>query len=113
MKITKGEINGIKFYYREGMSDIKTFEEVLGNEVYLKKSMTIQAGEKWMDCGGNVGAFTLLACSKGANVTVYEPDPFNCEMIKKNLLLNGFKAIIKQAALVHNDTKEIILFICH
>jgi hypothetical protein len=63
------------------------FDEVLGNEVYLKKSMTIQAGETWMDCGGNVGAFTLLACSKGAKVTVYEPDPFNCEMIKKNLEL--------------------------
>jgi len=93
------------------MSDLKTFNEVLDNEVYLKKSMTIQKKETWMDCGGNVGAFTLLACSKGAKVTVYEPDPYNCEMIKKNLELNGFEAIIKQAALVHNDTKEIILFI--
>lgn len=40
--------------------------------------------------GGNVGAFALLACSKGAEVTVYEPDPYNCEMIKKNLALNVF-----------------------
>lgn len=67
------------------MSDLKTFQEVLGNKVYLKKGMTIQIGENWMDCGGNVGSFTLLACSKGAKVTVYEPDPFNCEMIKKIL----------------------------
>jgi FkbM family methyltransferase len=111
MKLIKGEIKGIKFYHREGMSDLKTFEEVLGNEVYLKKTMTIENGETWMDCGGNVGAFTLLACSKGAKVTVYEPDPFNCEMIQKNLDLNGFKATIKQSALVHNDTKEIVLFI--
>lgn len=111
MILHKSEIKGIKFYHREGMSDLKTFQEVLGNEVYLKKGMTIQSGERWMDCGGNVGAFTLLACSKGAKVTVYEPDPFNCEMIKKNLALNGFTAEIKQAALVHNDTKEIILFI--
>jgi FkbM family methyltransferase len=111
MKLNKGEIKGIKFYYREGMSDKKTFDEVLGKEVYLKKGMIIQVGETWMDCGGNVGAFTLLACSKGAKVTVYEPDPFNCEMIKKNLELNGFSAEVKQAALVHNDTKEIILFI--
>jgi FkbM family methyltransferase len=111
MKLNKGRINGIQFYHREGMSDLKTFEEVLRNEVYLKKGMTIESGETWMDCGGNVGAFTLLACSKGAKVTVYEPDPFNCEMIKKNLELNGFTAEVKQAALVHNDTKEIILFI--
>jgi tRNA1(Val) A37 N6-methylase TrmN6 len=77
----------------------------------LKKGMTINAGENWMDCGGNVGAFTLLACSKGANVTVYEPDPYNCEMIKKNLALNGFEATIKQYALVHDDTKVLVLFI--
>jgi FkbM family methyltransferase len=111
MKLIKSEIKGIKFYHREGMSDLKTFEEVIGNEVYLKKSMSIKPNETWMDCGGNVGAFTLLACAKGAKVTVYEPDPFNCEMIKKNLDLNGFTATIKQVALVHNDTKEIILFI--
>jgi FkbM family methyltransferase len=111
MKISKGEINGIKFYHRDGFSDLKTFEEVLGNKVYLKKGMTINQNETWMDCGGNVGAFTLLACSKGAKVTVYEPDPYNCEMIKKNLELNGFEAEIKQAALVHNDTKELTLFI--
>lgn len=111
MKITKAEIKGIKFYHREGLSDLKTFEEVLSNEVYLKKGMLIESGEQWMDCGGNVGAFTLLACSKGADVTVYEPDPYNCDMIKKNLQLNGFHANVKQAALVHNEVKEVILFI--
>lgn len=111
MKLHKGKIDGISFYYRDGLSDIKTFKEVIGNKTYLKKSMTIQQGERWMDCGGNVGAFTLLACSKGANVTVYEPDPYNCDMIEKNLKLNGFKAEIKQFALVHNDVKELILFI--
>ena len=107
----QSSINGIKFYYRDGFSDLKTFEEVLDRKVYLKKGMTIVKNENWMDCGGNVGAFTLLACSFGANVTVYEPDPYNCELIQKNLDLNGFKATIKQAALVHDDRKEVILFI--
>jgi FkbM family methyltransferase len=111
MKISQSEIKGIKFFHREGMSDLKTFQEVIGNEVYLKKGMTINRGENWMDCGGNVGAFTLLACSMGATVTVYEPDPYNCNMIEKNLKLNGFNATIKQTALVHDQTKELILFI--
>ena len=111
MKLNEGQIDGIKFYHREGFSDLKTFNEVIGNKTYLKKGMTINKGEKWMDCGGNVGAFALLACSKGAKVTIYEPDPFNCKMIERNLKLNNFDAEIKQAALVHNDTKEIILFI--
>jgi FkbM family methyltransferase len=111
MILKQGEIKGIKYYYREGFSDKKTFDEVIGNDTYQKKSFKILPDENWMDCGGNVGAFTLLACSKGAKVTVYEPDPFNCEMLEKNLKLNGFKATIKQAALVHNDIKNIILFI--
>jgi len=111
MKMIQDSINGIKFYHREGFSDLKTFKEVIGNKVYEKKGMTIKPNERWMDCGGNVGAFTLLACSKGAEVTVYEPDPFNCQMIEENLKLNGFKANIKEAALVHNDVKELILFI--
>lgn len=111
MKLNNGEINGIKFYYREGFSDLKAFEEVLERDTYQKRGLKIKEGEHWMDCGGNVGAFALLCCSKGAKVTVYEPDPYNCQMIEKNLKLNGFKATIKQAALVHDNTNEIMLFI--
>ena len=111
MKMIQDSINGIKFYHREGFSDLKTFKEVIGNKVYEKKGMTIKPNERWMDCGGNVGAFTMLACSKGAEVTVYEPDPYNCQMIAENLKLNGFKATIKEVALVYNDVKELILFI--
>lgn len=107
----KSVINNIKFYYRENTSDLKTFEEVIKKDVYRKKGMTIEQGETWIDCGGNVGAFTLLACSLGANVTVYEPDPYNCEMIKKNLKLNGFNANVIQAGLVHNDVKKANLYV--
>lgn len=107
----KGEINGIKFLYRENTSDFKTFEEVIGRDVYRKKGMKIEKGEHWYDCGGNVGAFTLLACSLGAKVTVFEPDPNNCKMIDLNLKLNGFSAQIVCAGLVHNDTKKANLYV--
>jgi FkbM family methyltransferase len=111
VKLSNGEINGIKFVHREGFSDLKTFEEVIGRKTYLKRGMTIIPNEHWMDCGGNVGAFALMACKLGATVTVYEPDPYCCEMIEKNLKLNNFKAEIKQVALVHDDRKEVNLFI--
>lgn len=111
MKILKSEIDGIRFFYREGFSDLKTFEEVLGRKTYLKKGMTICEGETWMDCGGNVGAFALLACSLGAKVTVYEPDPHNCKMIERNLKENNFEAEIKQCALVHDRRESVVLFI--
>ena len=107
----ESEINGIKFFHRENTSDYKTFEEVIQRDVYRKKGMTIQRGEHWIDCGGNVGAFTLLACSLGAKVTVFEPDPNNCKMIEKNLLLNNFDAEIVMAGLVHNDIKKANLYV--
>jgi len=107
----QSEIKGIKFYHRENTSDLKTFEEVIGKDVYRKKGMTVERGEHWVDCGGNVGAFALLACSLGAKVTVYEPDPYNCEMIHKNLKLNGFNAEVVCAGLVHNEVKKTKLFV--
>lgn len=105
------EHNGIKFLYREKTSDLKTFEEVVIRDVYQKKNNKIKAGEHWIDCGGNVGAFTVLACAKGAKVTVYEPDPFNCKMIEKNLRINDFDAEIVCAGLVHNQTKKANLYV--
>ena len=105
------EHKGIKFLYRDDTSDLKTFEGVVIRDVYQKKGNKIQKGDHWIDCGGNVGAFTVLACSKGAKVTVYEPDPFNCKMIEKNLKLNGFDADIVCAGLVHNETKRANLYV--
>jgi FkbM family methyltransferase len=107
----QGEIKGIKFFHRENTSDLKTFDEVIGKDVYQKKGMKILAGEHWIDCGGNVGAFTLLACSLGAKVTVYEPDPNNCLMIEKNLELNNFTAKVVCAGLVHNEVKKANLYV--
>lgn len=110
MKISKSEIKGLTFYYREGTSDKKTFEEVIEKDVYQKRGMKIEPEEVWYDCGANVGAFALLAASKGANVRCYEPDPGNCEMIEKNLKINGLSAEIICAGLVHNKIKKANLY---
>lgn len=97
-------------HYRDNQSDIKTYKEVIGENVYQKYGMKILSGEKWMDCGGNVGAFTILASKLGAKVTCYEPDPVLCKIIEINLKANNLNAEIKNAALVHNDTKFAKLF---
>jgi len=110
MKLLKSEMAGIHFYHREGTSDLKTFEEVIGRDVYQKRGNRILPGEFWYDCGGNVGAFTLLANKLGATVETFEPDPFNCEIIEMNLKLNGYKSKVNQVALVHNEQKEATLF---
>ena len=111
MKLERGEIKGIKFLHRRGYSDLKTFEEVIGKDVYQKRGNRVESGEHWMDCGGNVGAFALVAASRGAKVTVYEPDPYCCDLVERNMKLNGFYADVKQAALVHDGTTSVNLHI--
>ena len=108
-KLEYGEIEGIKFCYRKGYSDIVCLEEQLREKSYLKKGMTIEKNELWLDGGGNIGAFALLAISKGADVVIYEADALNCEIIEKNLKLNGYRAEIRQEALIAADKESVLL----
>ena len=109
LPIYVSEKTGLKFYYRPNTSDIKTIMEVVERNVYQKKYFQIEAGEHWIDLGGNIGAFTLLATSKGATVDVYDADNEHCELIKMNLELNGLNANVINKAVVHDSTKEIYL----
>ena len=115
-KLLQSEVKGIKFYYRPDSSDEKTFLEVVKDDVYQKKGIKIEQGDIWLDAGGNVGAFTLLACKMGAaKVITYEPDPFSYKILKMNVELNGFqdRVEIHNKALVHNDSKQAFLFVGH
>jgi FkbM family methyltransferase len=109
LPIYVSEKTGLKFYYRPNTSDIKTIMEVIERGVYEKKYFQIERGEHWIDLGGNIGAFTLLALSKGATVDVYEADNEHCELIKMNLALNELTANVINKAVVHDDAKGIYL----
>jgi len=111
MKLKTLEHNNILFQAREKTSDEKTFDEVIVRNVYEKRYFKIKLGEHWIDLGGNVGAFTLNAISKGATIDVYEPDPFNCKMIEKNLKLNNMDANIHNLAVVGNDMKKMTMYV--
>ena len=76
-----------------------------------KKDFKIKKGEHWIDLGGNVGSFALIALSKGATVDIYEPDPFSCKMIEKNLKVNDYDANIYQKAVVANDKKKMTMYV--
>jgi len=105
MKLRLIEVKGLKFNIRPGSSDEKAIREVVEKNAYEKKYFKIEPGEQWLDLGGNIGAFAVLASSKGAKVTTFEPDPTNVKLIKENLALNTLEAIVKNRAVVHDDTK--------
>jgi len=111
MKVKELNHNGLKFLVRDGFSDEKTFEEVIVGETYKRRYFDIKEGEHWIDLGGNVGAFALNVISNGATVDIYEPDPFSCQQIEKNLKLNGFDANIIQKAVVSTDLKRMTMYV--
>lgn len=93
----------LEFYARPGSSDMKAIKEVIAERAYLRKDFRIEGGEHWWDLGGNVGAFAVGAAFAGAFVSVVEPDPANVALIRANLKLNGLKADIRQAVVVHDN----------
>lgn len=109
MKTVQLEARGLKFNCRPGSSDEKAFREVIENKSYERRDFQIEAGERWLDLGGNVGAFAVLAASRGAEVISFEPDPTNVLLMRQNLALNGLKAEVRPKAIVHDDRKAVTL----
>lgn len=60
--------------------------EVLKQRCYrnTRYNFDVESGEKWLDLGGNIGAFGLYAISRGASVTSYEPDEDCFEILLMN-----------------------------
>jgi len=111
VKVKSLQHGSIKFQARGNTSDEKTFDEVIVRNVYEKKYFRIKPKEHWIDLGGNVGAFSVNAINKGATTDIYEPDPFNCKMIERNLKLNNMDANIHNVAVVANDKKKMTLYV--
>lgn len=100
---------GLSFLVRAGTSDERVVREVVEKDCYQHRDFKIEAGETWIDLGGNIGAFAVLAASRGASVVSYEPDPSNADMLKTNMRKNGFDPVVYHAAVVHDDTPGVTL----
>jgi FkbM family methyltransferase len=78
----------LKVYIREDTTDIKVVEEVLKRNVYEKQGLVIEDTDRWLDLGGNIGTFALLAMSRGAYVSTYEPEITNVNLLALNMRSN-------------------------
>lgn len=105
------ESNGLKFQVRPGTSDEQAIKEVVTGKGYQRKYFPIEQGERWLDLGANIGAFSCFAAQKGAVVTAYEPEPENAALTRLNLGLNGFTAPVHEVAVVADtETRDHLNF---
>ena len=77
-------------FIRPDTTDIKVIKEVLQQCVYEKPSIEffIESTDVWLDLGGNIGTFSLLALARGAKVLAYEPETENFALMRKNVAKN-------------------------
>lgn len=109
----------VEVYIRPETTDIKVIKEVLLTNVYEKPKLDfyVSEGDRWLDLGGNIGTFALLALSRGATVVSCEPEQENLLLLEKNLLHNfpesaGKSWQLVPAAITPSTATDIDLYLC-
>lgn len=102
MKLKRINANGLLFDVRPDTSDEKSIQEVVLNHGYSRRWFSVEQGERWLDLGANIGAFSCFAASQGAHVEAYEAEPSNVFLSKHNVEINELDAKINHAAVVHD-----------
>lgn len=105
-------VGGLKWMVRKGSSDLKALEEVVGSNSYERKGFKL-GEERWVDLGANIGSFAVLAASRGAHVTAYEPDPDSFSLLSENIALNRLGSRVKavNAAVVWDERPHVVLHV--
>ena len=72
-----------------------------------------EPGTVVVDVGANVGLHTLPLARKlngGGMVIAFEPDPDNCEILRRNVALNGFGGVEVHNVALWSDAGEALLY---
>jgi FkbM family methyltransferase len=101
--------DGLKFTYREQTSDIKAIREACGNidlpgekkrsssyeRSYRSPIFKCEPDDVWLDCGAQIGSFTLRALKNGVKkVVAVEPEDDNHDLLLRNIGLNLYEPYV-------------------
>ena len=84
---------GLKFHYRKYTTDYKCFQEVILTNSYTRFGLSLKPTQTWLDLGGNIGTFAVLAGKQCKKVYSFEPEPDNFKLLKKNIKVNKLKNV--------------------
>lgn len=94
-----------KLWFIKSWELMHSFEEIITDEIYRFDAGT--ASPRIIDCGANIGLSVLyfLKLYPQANITAFEPDGRNFELLQKNLNNYNFTHVDLQqkAVWIHND----------
>jgi FkbM family methyltransferase len=102
MKTIIKQVQGFKMHVREGSTDESAIKRCITEKCWFRTRAGFipQPGERWLELGANIGAFTVNASAHGAHVTAYEPVPENAALLRANIAVNNYKdrATVNEAA---------------
>lgn len=77
---------------RQNTTDLSCLKEVLEQKCYksIRHDFDVKRNEKWLDLGGNIGAFGLYVMKIGGTIVSYEPDNYCYDIMEMNYQ-NNFK----------------------
>jgi hypothetical protein len=106
---------------REGTTDFQVTKGVWGTEKRKSYGCGANKGEKWLDIGANIGAFSFEVLQKGGRVVAYEPSVENYAILQQNICKNfsgedyvlhnkGLTAAGGKKQLYSRDKKKFAMF---
>lgn len=104
------KIKNLTFYIRNHTTDEKVIDEVIKRNIYQKYNIKFDEKQVWLDLGGNIGTFSVLAGKSVKQVYSYEPIGENFTILKKNISLNKLDNVDAiQKAVSH--TKKAVMWL--
>lgn len=102
MKTIIKQVHGFTMHAREGTTDESAIKRCITEKCWFRplSGFIPQPGERWLELGANIGAFTVNAIAHGAHVTAFEPVPENAAILRANIVANNYKdrAVVNESA---------------
>lgn len=57
-------------------------------------SRLVSSDSLLVDCGANIGWYTVIAAARGARVVAFEPAPRNFQLLERNVAINGVDELV-------------------
>ncbi|CAM9981403.1 unnamed protein product, partial [Choristocarpus tenellus] len=86
--------SGMVFEYLDEAEAEFLYEEVFVRRSYLKHGLTVGNGDVVVDCGANIGLFSLQCLGEAQGVIAFEPIPAIYDVLVRNLYQNSV-ALVK------------------
>lgn len=84
----------VKYYTPNKITESRVKTLFYKEPVTIDWIKNIKAEETVFDVGANVGMYSMLLASNGANVYAFEPEALNYSLLSKNIVLNNYTNIV-------------------